>query len=124
MVNEALRLSLQLDIPVEIIAPALVEVIGREAAAVILQLPTGRTDRLAVDRHVRLARGAPAFLEVARRAGGRDILPRRPPALGARHDMIEGQFLVAAAIDAREAVAKEQVESRERRIFVGPDELS
>ena len=89
----------------------------------ILQLPARRSDRLAIDRHVRFARGAAAFLEVARGAGGRDILPRRPPALGAWADMIEGQFLVAAAIDAGKAVAEEQVESGERRIFVGPDEL-
>src|SRR5690348_17667595 len=39
---------LQFDIPVEIIAPAIVQIIGRERAAVFLQLPRRRTDRLAV----------------------------------------------------------------------------
>ena len=37
--------GLQLDVPIEIVAPALVQVIGREAAAMFLQLPAGRPDR-------------------------------------------------------------------------------
>src|SRR5688572_21743516 len=35
-------LGLQLDVPVEIVAPAFVQVIGREASAILLQLPAGR----------------------------------------------------------------------------------
>src|SRR5437764_13207722 len=89
----------------------------------LLQLPAGRADRLALDVHVRLDRRASALLEVARRAGGRDILPHRPAAVRARDYMVEGQLLGRPAIDTAEAVAEEQVESRERRIFVGPDEL-
>jgi len=37
--------------------------------------------------------------------------------------MVEGQLLARPAIDAAEAVAEEQVESGEGRIFVGPHEL-
>ena len=58
--------------------------------------------------------------KVAGRAGGGDILPHRAAALGARHHVVEGQLPVRAAIDAAEAVAQEQVEPGERRIFVGP----
>ena len=86
------RLGLQLDVPVEIVAPALVQVIGREAAAMLLQLPAGRPERAAADVHVRLLRRAAALPEVARRAGGGDILPGRAAALGARQDMVEGQL--------------------------------
>src|SRR3712207_7100565 len=60
----------------EIVAPAVVEVIGREGAAMLLQLPAGRPERVAAQVHVRLARRAAAFPEVARRAGRGDILPR------------------------------------------------
>ena len=100
------------------------EIVGREALAMVLQLPAGRADRLALDVHLGFARRPPALFEIARRAGGRDILPAGPPALGTRHDMVEGQFPVTAAIDAAETVAEEQVEPGEGRIFVGPDELA
>jgi hypothetical protein len=42
--------------------------------------------------HSGLAWGPAAFLEVARRAGGGDIFPRRPPALRSRDDMVEREF--------------------------------
>src|SRR5688572_831625 len=45
--------SVQFDIPVEIIPPRIVQVIGREAAAMLLQLPAGRADRGAVQVHMR-----------------------------------------------------------------------
>ncbi len=46
----------------------------------------------------------------------------RPPLARGKH-VVEGQLPRRAAIDAAEFVAQEQVEPRERRIFVGPDEL-
>src|SRR5687767_10856922 len=105
--------SLQLDVPVEIVAPAFVKVVGREAPAILLQLPAGRPVGAAVEVHMRLERGPAALLEVARRAGGGDILPGRPPALGARHDMVEGELGRRSEILAFESVAEEQVESGE-----------
>src|SRR4029079_6583588 len=74
--------------------------------------------------HVRFARRPPALAQIARRAGGRDILPGCPASLGARQDMVEGQLLVRSAIDTAEFVAKEEVESSECWIFVRPDELA
>src|SRR3954471_19690298 len=109
------RLRLQLDIPVEIVAPARVEIVGREGATMLLKLPAGRPDRIAVRMHVRFVGRPPALAQVARCAGRRDILPRRPPALCARNHMVEGQLAVRSAIDAAEAVAQEEVEPRERR---------
>ena len=116
--------GLQLDVPIEIVAPALVEVVGREGAAVLLELPAGRAEGVALDVHMGLARGSAAFAQIARRAGGGDILPGRPPALGAGHDMIEGEFPRIAAILAFEAVAQEQVEAGEGGIFARPHILA
>src|SRR5678815_1538658 len=122
MVN--MPLGFELDVPVEIVAPALVQIVGREALAMVLQLPTGRPDRFPLNMHAGLPRGSPALLEIAGRAGGGDVFPASPPALGARHDMVERQFPVRSAIDATEAVAEEQVEPGEGRIFVRPDILA
>src|SRR3546814_15414436 len=85
----------------------------------VLQLPASRADRPAVQIHMRLGGRAAAFSEVAGRAGGGDILPGRAPALGARDDVVEGQFPRVAAILAGELVAEEQVEPGEGRIFGG-----
>lgn len=114
---------LQLDIPIKPVAPAFVEIVGREAAAVILELPACRADRLQRQCHVRLFGGAAAFPEVARRAGGDDIVPGRPPALRAGNDMIEGEVAGVAAILAGEAIAQEQVEPGESGILRRPDKL-
>src|SRR5262245_26391083 len=93
-------LGFQLDIPIEIVAPALVQIIGREALAMVLQLPAGRPDRFALQVHMRLARRAATLLEVARGTGGSDILPAGAAAVRTRDDMVESQFLVRPAIDA------------------------
>src|SRR5205085_8596272 len=85
----------------------------REAAAMLLQLPARRPEGAAVQIHMRLGRSPPALPQIARRAGGCDILPGRPPALGARHYMVEGELAGVPAILADEAVAKEQVEPGE-----------
>src|SRR3546814_13862963 len=76
----------------------------RSSDLIVLQLPARRAPRLTIGRHPRLLRRPAAFLEVARRAGGGDILPRRSPAQPARHDMIESQILARYAILARESV--------------------
>src|SRR5437868_31700 len=98
------------------------KIVRREALAMVLQLPARRPDRLALDVHLGLAGGAAALLEVARRAGCGDIFPAGAASLSAGHHMIEGQFPVRSAINAAKAIAQEQVEPRERRIFVGSDE--
>src|SRR3546814_20469760 len=66
---------------------------------------------------MRLLRRAAALLEVAGRAGRRDIFPGRPPAGAARNDMVEGQVVRGAAILAGELVAQEQVEPGEGGMF-------
>ncbi len=85
-----------------------------------LQLPGGRPNGLTHQMHVRFDRRPSAFAQVARRAGGGDILPHRSPALGARNNVVESQLPVRSAIDAVKFVAQEEVETREGRIFVRP----
>src|SRR3546814_17113366 len=75
--------------------------VRRKGATIVLQLPARRAPRLAIERHMRLLRRPAALLQVARRAGGGDIFPARPPAQPPRHDMIEGQFLARSTLLAR-----------------------
>src|SRR3546814_4839677 len=78
-----------------------------------LERPARRPDRRDVERHPRLFGGPPALFEIARRAGGDDILPRRTAALRAGDDMIEGEIAVRPAILAGELVAQEEIEAGE-----------
>ncbi len=89
---------LQFDVPIEPVVPGIVEIVGRETPAMFLQMPAGRADRGDVQRHLRLLRRTATLFEVARRAGGDDILPGRAPALGARNDMVEGQVAQRAGV--------------------------
>src|SRR5580692_10230430 len=73
-------LSLQLYVPVEVVEPAFVEVVGRELAAVFLQFVHGRAARMAARVHLGFARGAASLAQVAAGAGGDDVLPRGPTA--------------------------------------------
>src|SRR6185369_8934003 len=116
--GEGFLVRIQLAVPVEEVAPALVQIVGREQAAILLQL-VGR-GRLgpALRVHVRLVRQAVALQQVAVLAGGDDVGPGGAAATGARHDMVEGQLrraIVVAAILAAEAVAQEDVEPSEGR---------
>ena len=87
------------------------QIIGRELFAVLLQLPAGRPDRFHLYRHIGLFGGAPAFLHIARRAGGDDVLPCRAPTQPARGHMVKGQAVRAAAILALEMVTQEHIET-------------
>src|SRR5829696_7778474 len=116
-------LRLELGVPVQIVHPALVQVVRREQAAVAVEVGEARGEGRLARPHLDLAREAVALPEIAGRAGSDDVLPGRVPALRARDEMVEGQVLAVAAILAGEAVAKEDVESREggvaRRLDVG-----
>ena len=81
------------------------QVMGREAAADALQLMHVGAARMTGRAHADVFGQLAALAQIARRAGGDDVLPRGAPALGARQDVIEGQILVRAAILAGEAIA-------------------
>src|SRR5690606_10204903 len=106
-------LRLQFDVPVQVVQPALVQIVWREATPRLLQLPGVGAVGVAADRHHGLARRAPALGQVAGSAGGDDVLPRRAAAVRTRDDVIEGQFRRFSAILAGEAVAQEDVEAGE-----------
>src|SRR5262249_21748155 len=88
----------ELDVPVEIVAPA----VGCVAEA------DGNADgrrRLGALRHPQkmhagFCRRAPTFLAIARNATGNDVLPVLSAALGDRHDMIERQLARREAVTA------------------------
>ena len=73
--------------------PGLVQMIRRERAASVLQLPAGRADCCHVQLHMRLFRRASALFQVARQAGGGHIFPAGDAAQTARDNVIEGQIV-------------------------------
>src|SRR5690606_20788152 len=110
------RLRLQFDVPVKIIHPALVQMVGRKQPTVVVQVVHGGLHRLLARPHLRVPWHQPALPEVARRAGSDDVLPGGSPAAPARNHVVEGQILMSAAILALEAVAQEDVEAGEGRM--------
>ena len=86
----------------------------------LLQLPGGRPVRGDGKAHIGLFGRSSALFEIAGSTGRGDILPGGFATQPARHDMIEGQVFGPPAILAREMIAQEQVEPRERRILAGP----
>src|SRR4029077_13847840 len=102
-------------IPVEKVAPTLVQIIGRESPPVFLQLECRRLRRPTSREHARFLGQAIALHQIAALAGGDHIAPGRASATRARYDMIEGQLMgrtAAPAVLAGEAVAQEDVEPR------------
>ena len=97
--------------------PCFVQMVRRECAAFVLQLPVGRADGGHVELHVGLFGRATTFFQVARQARGGDIFPAGPATQTARDDVVEGQIVPRSAILAFEFVAQEQVEPGEGRVF-------
>src|SRR5580693_7009256 len=112
---EGAALRLQLDVPVQIVQPAFVQVVGREPPAVVLEFVHRRAVGRAAWRDARFAGRAAALGEVAGRAGGDDVLPGGAAAARAGDHVVERQVVAAAAVLAGERIAQEQVESREGR---------
>lgn len=113
--NPALRL--QLDVPIQPVAPGFVQMVRREHLAMLLQLPMGGADRLGVEVHRRLLRSTAALLQIAAAARGGDVFPGCAPPQTARNHVIEGQIMRVAAILAGEPITQEQVEAGEGREF-------
>ena len=89
--------------------------VGGEAAPEILELVHGGAAHVAVGDHGRLFGRAATLAQVARRAGGDDVLPAGAAAAGARQDVVEGQVGLRAAVLAGEGVPQEKVEARKGR---------
>ena len=113
MVQPLRDLRLELAIPVEIVGPAFVQVAARELPAILVKFKYGRLARWIEGLHLGVAWHAPAFGEIAGRAGCHDIFPRRASALRAGDDVIKRQVLASAAVLALEPVAQKHIEPRE-----------
>src|SRR6185437_893606 len=108
----------ELGIPVEEVAPTLVQIVGWEGAAIVAQHLRARLHRHVAREHARFFGQAAALHQIAARTGGDDVLPRRPAAARAWHQMVEGQVMrreIVAAILAGETIAQEDVEPGEGR---------
>src|SRR6478736_5991864 len=112
--RDALRL--EFSIPVEIVEPALVQIVGREEASVAVQVMHRRLERHLRWPHPSFVRREVALAQIAGRTRGDHIVPGGMPATRTRQYMIEGEVVAVAAILAGEAVAQEDVESRESRV--------
>ena len=85
-------LWVELDIPVQIVAPAFVQVVGRKGTPVQPKLVRRRHRRPGHRLHTAFMRQAVALAQVAAGAGGDDVAPGGPAAARARHDMVESQL--------------------------------
>src|SRR5580658_10650201 len=70
---------LELAVPIEEVAPALMQEVGWEGAPVLLQQMGRRLTRQVARIHAALHRQSAAFEQIAGRAGGHDVLPCRAP---------------------------------------------
>src|SRR6185437_11082105 len=108
----------ELAVPIEEVAPALVQEVRWEGAAVLLQRMRRGLAWSVLGIHTAFLRQPAPLEEIAGGAGGDDVVPGRAAAARARHDMVEGQVLRRmgmAAILASKAVAQEDVEPRKGR---------
>src|SRR5262249_27524955 len=111
----------ELDVPVQIVAPAL----GRVAEA---DRDADGRRRLGALRHPQqmhagFGRRAPTFLAIARHAAGDDVLPLLPAAVRDRHHAIEGELarrIAVAAVLAAMIVARVNIRARKWNVVEAP----
>ena len=102
------------------------QVIRREGSSIFLQFPACRLARRLARDHLAFARQAIAFPQIARPAGGDDILPGSAPTAGTRDHMVKGQIrrgIATAAILTFKMIAQKDIEAREGRAPRGGDKL-
>src|SRR5215469_6693021 len=109
----------ELGVPVEVVAPALVQVVWREGAAILLKHVGRRLNRAVARVHLALPRQPVSLPQIAGGAGGHDIGPGRASAAGPRHQMVKGQLvrrIRLATILAGKTVPEKDVEPCKRRM--------
>src|SRR6266567_796887 len=106
-------LRIQLRIPVEVIQPAVVQIVRREQAAVAMELVHGRGEGVLARKHPCLHRREIALAQVTGRACRDHVLPGGLAAFAAWDDVIEGEVFGRTAILAGETITQEDVESGE-----------
>ena len=106
-------LRIQLRIPIEIVEPAVVQIVRREQSSVAVELVHGRRERGLPRKHSCLRRREIALAQIAGRTCGDHVFPGGLSTLTARDDVIEGQIVARCAVLADEAVAQEDIEAGE-----------
>ena len=96
------RLRIELGVPVQIIEPAVVQVVRREQPAVAVQVLHRGLERRLRRKHPRFVRRQVALAQIARRAGGDDVVPHRVAAARTRQevDVYKRQIRIAAGATA------------------------
>lgn len=121
--NILIPLRLQLAVPVEIVHPAFMQVVGRKQPAILVQVVDGGLEGFARRPHIGLLGQHIAFGQIAAGAGRNNIFPDSCAALGARNHMVEGQVIMRTAILAGESVPQKHVEPGKgrmaRRLYIG-----
>ena len=111
-----MRLRIELGVPIEVIEPAIVQVVWREQPAVAVKLMHRRCKRMLLRKHPRLLRREIALAQVTWRARRHHVFPGGLATFAARNDVIEGEIVGRQAILAGEAIAQEDVEAGEGRM--------
>jgi hypothetical protein len=109
-------LRLQLGVPIEIIEPALVQIVRWEKPPVPVQMVHRRLERHLCRPHLGFAGGEIALVQIAGRAGGYHVIPSRVSTARTRQQMIEREIVTVAAILASESVAQKHVKASEGRM--------
>ncbi|GBR60956.1 hypothetical protein AA100600_2385 [Gluconobacter thailandicus F149-1 = NBRC 100600] len=109
-------LRLQFSVPVQIITPAFVQIVGWKGSPVFLKKATARLIRFSVRVHADFFGEAGAFEKIAGAAGSYHILPGCFSAFGAGNDMIKSQFMrwqSVMAVLAGEVIPQEHIKASE-----------
>src|SRR5690606_28357116 len=93
--------------------PAVVQVVGRELSAVVVQVLHARGVGQLAGPHPDILGQAVALAKVAGGAGGDDVVPGGLPAFRPGNEMVEREVFAGAAILAGETIAQENVEPGE-----------
>lgn len=92
------------------------QIVWREAPAVVVQVLDGGPEWHVHRPHVQLLAGLVRLAQIAGGAGGDHVFPGGLAAAAAWDQVIEGQILAGAAILTLESVAQENVEAGEGRV--------
>ena len=92
--------GLQFSVPVQIITPAFVKIVGREGPPVFLKKAAAGLIGFSVGMHADLAGEAGAFEEIAGAAGGNNVLPGCFSPFRTGDNVIESQLMCWQSIMA------------------------
>lgn len=108
--------GIQWRIPIEIIKPTLVQIVGRKVSPVLMQIRYSWLKWRSCRKHMHIRRQAISFAKIAGRAGRYNIFPNRRAAFSAWNDVVESQFLPRTTVLTGKPITKEHIESSECRM--------